>query len=83
MEAEKEHKPSKNQRRKALRYGKMHTDLQCPDNKEPHDANSDQMQFIQSLLQPRKEVDHSLDELEFEKRPRHILPGSFETGKRR
>ncbi len=83
MESEKEHKPSKNQRRKALRYGKRHTDQQCPDNKERHDANSDQMQFIQSLFQPRKEEDHSLDELEFERRPRHILPGSFETGKRR
>lgn len=83
MESEKEHKLSKNQRRKARRYGKMHTDLLCPDNRKPCTANPDCVQFIRSLVQPLNEEDHSLDELDFEKRPRHILPGSFERGKRR
>jgi hypothetical protein len=83
MESEKEHKLSKNQRRKARRYGKMYTDLSCPDNRKPCIANPDFVQSIRSLVRPRNEEDHSLDELDFEKRTRHILPGSFETGKRR
>jgi hypothetical protein len=39
--------------------------------------------FILSLLKPRVEEDHSLDELEHERRHWPLLPGSYETGKRR
>jgi len=83
MEDEKEHKLSKNKRRKALRYGKAHIQLSDPSNRKQHIASSSLREFIQSLLKPRIEEDHSLDELEFKKRPRWILPGCFEMGKRR
>lgn len=83
MEPEKEHKLSKHKQRKAQCYGKKATELLRPDNRNQINANPDLVQFIRSLVKPRIEEDHSLDELEFEKRPRHILPGSFETGKRR
>lgn len=83
MEPGKAHKLSKNQRRKAERYGKKPTDLLRPENMKPLNADSGSMQFIQSLLKPKKEEDHSLDELEFERRRRDVLPGDFEKGKRR
>jgi hypothetical protein len=82
MESDKELKLSKNQRRKVRRYGKD-TNISNLDNHKKYDTNAEFMQFIKSLVQPRNEEDHSLDELEYEKRPRHILPGSYETGKRR
>ncbi len=39
--------------------------------------------FVKKLLQPRIDEDHSLDELESKGRHWPLLPGSFETGKRR
>jgi hypothetical protein len=83
MESDKDRKLSKHQRRKAQRYGKTYNDLSGPNNKKPHIVNLDSAEFISYLLKPQSEEDHSLDELEFKKRPWWILPGSFETGKRR
>ena len=78
-----EHELSKNQRRKARRYGKKPTDMSSLSNRQQCGTNPEFVQFIRSLVQPRSEEDHSLDELEYEKRHYPLLPGSFETGKRR
>jgi hypothetical protein len=83
MGAEKERKLSKNQRHKARRYGKTYPDLQCSNNKKSRIANTNLPEFILSLPKGPNEEDHSLDELEFKKRPWWILSGSFEMGKRR
>ncbi|MBN1368557.1 MAG: hypothetical protein JW967_11590 [Dehalococcoidales bacterium] len=76
MVSNKGNKASKNSRRKARRYGKK------TDNMQSH-TSPELNQFISSLLKPPVEEDHSLDELEYKRRPWFIFPGSFEMGKRR
>ncbi|MDD5701042.1 MAG: hypothetical protein PHU23_03235 [Dehalococcoidales bacterium] len=85
-----EHKLSKNARRKSLRYGKRPVAIQpyiISDNHQKPNANGSQLlNFILSTLKPNNpkiEEDHSLDELEYEKRQYPLYPGGFESGKHR
>ena len=85
IESDKEPKLSKNQRRKARRYGKKPMSLPNSGNHKNNNTNFEFRQFVKSLVQPRSEEDHSLDELHIEsgRRPWPLLPGSYEMGKRR
>lgn len=76
MEFNKESKISKNRKRKALRYGKK-------TNNMANRTDLELKQFAELLLKFPTEEDHSLDELEYKRRPWPLLPGSFEMGKRR
>ncbi len=77
------HKLSKNQKRKQKRYGKNPKFPLNLNNPKKCELDPGLQQFINALLKTPPEEDHSLDEIHIGKRRWPLLPGGFETGKRR